>query len=503
MPRPTDNGRDIDVEDLIRQASSRVSLAHLLRKGKRDIALMSRPILESLIHQEVRRVVLKYRTSRVGVDPERIERESKRAIEALFRAPHGPIAPEAPDAPGDGELYQIPETPPPAQSFDGLPLEAGRGLDLGTENIRAAARRSDDGEIVHTLQRNVFLDLRLDAFARKILPKFNVDCFIRGERGFVLGDQAFELAHVFERPLRHPMKEGRISPDEPEALPIVGLLVERLLGRARQPGEICAYSLPADSLDADRNFIYHRGVLENVLGGLGYTPRLVLEGQAVVIAELKDRDFTGIGVSCGAGMFNVSVSFKGLPALSFSTLNGGDWVDRHVAQALGVPASTVRATKEGGMDLRKPKDRVEVAVAMYFRTLLQETLQAIKQRLNDAPEKPTFFAPVDLVFAGGAAQIGGFAEMVREEFDKIDFPAPVADIRLSQEPLTSVLEGCLHAALEEVRSLTQAPVLVAPSVLDRASVAAVRPADSEIRRRLGRAAGGFPISFNEGKKNAS
>ena len=503
MPRPSDNGRDIDVEGLIRQASSRVSLAHLLRKGKRDIALMSRPILEALIHQEVRRVVLKYRTSRAGLEPERIEQESKRAIEALFRAPHGPIAPEAEGAPDDGELYPIPETAPPAQSFDGLPLEAGRGLDLGTENARAAARRSDDGETVHTLQRNVFLDLRLDAFARKVLPKFNVDCFIRGDRGFVLGDQAFELAHVFERETRHPMKEGRISPDEPEALPIVGLLVERLLGRARQPGEICAFSLPADSLDADRNFIYHRGVLENVLSGLGYAPRLVLEGQAVVIAELKDRDFTGIGVSCGAGMFNVSVSFKGLPALSFSTLHGGDWVDRHAAQALGVPASAVRAVKEGGMDLRKPKDRVEVAVAMYFRTLLQETLRTIKDRINEAADKPTFFQPVDVVFAGGVAQIGGFVEMVREEFDKLDFPAPVADIRLAREPLTTVLEGCLHAAIEETRGLSQAQVTIAPNVLDRAAVAAVRPADTEIRRRLGRGAGGFPISFNEGKKNAS
>ncbi len=501
MTRPTDNGREIDVEHLIRQASSRVSLAHLLRKGKRNIALMSRPILESLIHQEVRRVVLKYRDSRVGIDPERIERESKRAIEALFRAPHGAVEPDA--GPDDAELYEIPETAPPAMSFDGVALESGRGLDLGTENVRAAARRKDDGEIVHTLQRNVFLDLRLDAFARKVLPKFNVDCFVRGDRGFVLGDQAFELAHVFERPMRHPMKEGRISPDEPEALPIVGLLVERLLGKARHPGELCAFSLPADSVDADRNFIYHRGVLESVLRGLGYTPRLVHEGQAVVIAELKERDFTGIGVSCGAGMFNVSVSFKGLPALSFSTVNGGDWVDRHVAQALGVPASVVRTAKEGGMDLRTPKDRVEVAVAMYFRTLLQETLATIKQRLNDAQDKPTFFTPVDLVFAGGVAQIGGFVEIVREEFDKLDFPAPVADIRLAREPLTTVLEGCLHAAVEETRAQGEAQVTIAPSVLDRASIGEVQASDPEIRRRLARGPGGFPISFNEGKKNAS
>lgn len=490
MERPSEHsGRDIDVDDLIRQASSRVSLAHLLKKGKRNIELMSRPILEQLIHQEVRKVVLKYKLSRVGIGAERIEWESRRAIEALFRAPHGAIAPEAPGSEdGDEEVYQIADPSPPAASFEGLPLEAGRALDLGSVNARAAARRSDDGEVVHTMQRNVFIDLRMDAFARKVLPKFNVDCFVRGERGFVLGDPAFELAHVFERELRHPMKDGRISPHEPEGLPILSLLVERLLGKARVPGEICAFSMPADSLDVDRDFIYHRGVIESVLRGLGYAPRAVPEGHAVVIAELKERDYTGIGVSCGAGMFNVAVSFKGLSGLSFSTLNGGDWVDHHVAQALGVSEPVVRSVKEGGMDLRKPKDRVEVAVAMYFRTLLQETLDTIKRRLNEASEKPSFLDPVDLVFAGGVAQVGGFVELVREEFDKLDFPVPVAEIRLAREPLTTAVEGCLHAAIEETRALKDVPVTVAPSVLERASVGEIQAADPEIRRRLSRRA---------------
>lgn len=488
--------RDIDVDDLIRQASSKVSVVHLLKKGKRNIELMSRPILEQLIHQEVRRVVLRHKLSKAGLGAEEIEAESRRAIEALFRAPHGPVAPDAPGAAeSDEDLYEIAELSGPAASFEGLPLLPGRALDLGSVNARAAARRSDDGELVHTFQRNVFLDLRLDAFARKLLPKFNVDCFIRGERGYVLGDAAYELAHVFERELRHPMKEGRISPQEPEGLPIVGLLIERLLGRASRPGEICAFSLPADSVDVDRNFIYHRGVVENVLRGLGYTPRAVPEGHAVVIAELKENDFTGIGVSCGAGMFNVSVSFKGLSGLAFSTRDGGDWVDQHVAKALGLPLQAVREVKEGGMDLRKPKDRVEVAVAMYFRTLLQETLQSIKTRLNEAAEKPTFYAPVDIVFAGGVAQIGGFADVVREEFDKLDFPVPVDEIRLARDPLTTAVEGCLHAAIEE----SQVQADVAPSVLERAAVGTTQPADMEVRRRLGR----FPNSLNETRKNAS
>src|SRR6185503_18251305 len=144
----------------------------------------------------------------------------------------------------------------------------------------------------------------------------------------------------------------------------LSLLVKQVLGRARHDGEICVYSVPADPVEADRNFIYHRGALESALKSLGYAPRPMVESHLIVSPELRDQDYTGIGVSCGAGMFNVGVVYKGLPALSFSTARGGDWVDDSVANALGMPADEVRRVKEA-MDLRDPQGRVEGAVAIY------------------------------------------------------------------------------------------------------------------------------------------
>ena len=41
---------------------------------------------------------------------------------------------------------------------------------------------------------------------------------------------------------------------------------------------------------------------------------------------------------------------------------------------------------------------------------------------------------------------GGFIEVFREEFAKIDFPIPIGRIFRSEEALTSVSKGCLVAA---------------------------------------------------------
>jgi len=42
--------------------------------------------------------------------------------------------------------------------------------------------------------------------------------------------------------------------------------------------------------------------------------------------------------------------------------------------------------------------------------------------------------------------VGGFIEVFRDEFAKIDFPIPVGRIFRSEEALTAVAKGCLVAA---------------------------------------------------------
>jgi hypothetical protein len=332
---------------------------------------------------------------------------------------------------------------------DNVRMLPGVGIDVGTTNICASRVGESKDQIFFNLQRNAFLDVRTDPYTRKMLLKLGIDHIRIKDRMYVLGNPAFELANIFERNTRRPMKDGLISPQEEEALQIVSLLMGHVLDLPLEEDEICCYSVPADPIDADRNVIYHSGSLDVALRKLNYKPRPVVEGHAVVLAEMADVNYTGIGISGGGGMFNVCVAYSGMPALTFSTSRGGDWIDNNVSEAVGIPSTEAAGIKESGVNLAAPNGRVEEAIVIYYRNLINYTLTTIKEKFARAADMPTFNSPVPLVCAGGTSCIQGFIEVFEEELEKIDFPIPVSGVRLARDPLHTVSHGCLVAALQE------------------------------------------------------
>ncbi len=328
-------------------------------------------------------------------------------------------------------------------------LELGRGLDVGTANLVSAAQ-DVEGNVTIKIQRNAFIDIETDDYTRNMLTKLNVQYVVLNGRMVVVGDPAFELANIFNRETRRPMSDGVISPNEQDALPIEKLLLENLLGTPTVEGENCYFSIPADPIDAEFNVIYHKGLFSSLLKQLGYTPKPLLEGHAVVSSELAEDDFTGIGISCGGGMFNICVSYKSIPALTFSTSRGGDWIDTNVAQVLGIKKSRATAIKEKGVNILHPRNREEEAVEIYYRNLISYTLENIKRRFESSNGMPSFPDPIEIVCAGGTSMIGGFIDVFKDEFKSINFPIEVKNIRMAEDPLFSVSKGCLVAALSDL-----------------------------------------------------
>jgi len=324
----------------------------------------------------------------------------------------------------------------------------GKGLDVGTANL-VCAEENDDGEITIRAQRNAFIDVKADAYAKKMLTDMNVQYVVHGGNMCILGESAFEMANILNKNTRRPMRNGVISNNEVDALPMIKLIVEHVVGKPKVENEVVYFSVPGDPIDADMNIIYHKGIFEGVLRKLGYMPKAMQEGHSVVFSELADQDFTGIGISCGGGMFNVSVSYRAMPALTFSTTRGGDWIDQNVAQVCGIKQSKATLVKERGVDMTNPKDREEEAVVIYYRNLINYTLTNIKHRFETGEGMPNFPDPIDIVCAGGTSLIGGFAEVFQDEFDNIDFPIEVKSIRRAEDPLNSIAKGCLVAALNE------------------------------------------------------
>jgi hypothetical protein len=468
---PARRHRVIDTNGLIQQASVKVSFRSLLQMKKAAVHLLSRDKIDALINRAVKNIVDRYRivdTSSLPVSQERIEAEAREEFDSLLAQ----YLRSAQDGNATASPFEVVDgNPRPDVDFEKMQLEAGRGLHVGTVNLVAAARAMVGGDFIYTRQRNSFLDVLADPTTRKLMKQLGLGYISQGDEGFIVGNAAVVLGRMFGKTPRRPMKHGALSPGEPVALFILSLLLKQILGFPRHEGEICVYSIPADPVDADRNFIYHRGALESTLKSLGYTPRPMVESHLIVSSELKDQDYTGIGVSCGAGMFNVGIAYKGLPAVSFSTLRGGDWVDESVAGALGIPPEEVCRIKEGGMDLRSPKGRIEGAIAIYYRHLLHYTLEVMKQRMGEANNLPAFGRPIPIVCAGGASMIPGFLELFKDEIEKARIPIRIDFLRLAQDPLRAVATGCLQAAIEEHRAQDEAPNQTAPAVLERAAVA--------------------------------
>jgi len=326
-------------------------------------------------------------------------------------------------------------------------LSIGKGLDVGTANLLSAVQRKS-GDVVVRRERNMFLEIPSDLRRnRSMLTQLNVPYVSYRDRLFVLGDSSFSLANMFGREVRRPMQDGFLSPAERDAIPMLRFIVERLLGPRSADNEPCYFSVPAPSIDRDNDTIYHQGVVEGLLKKLGYKPQSINEGHAVVYAELAEADFTGIGISCGGGMFNVCVAYKTIPAVTFSVSRGGDWIDNHVAKVMGIPRTRATDLKETpGVNLKEPRNREEEAVVLYYRNLIEYVLRNLAERFRLAHDVPSFTHPVEIVVAGGTSLVGGFVEVFAEELKQVEFPLKVSGIRRAEDPLTSVARGCLIAA---------------------------------------------------------
>ena len=325
-------------------------------------------------------------------------------------------------------------------------LLVGRGLDVGTANILSAVQ-DEEGNVHVRRERNAFIEIpATSGGGHETLTRLKVPFVSHRDRLFVLGDVSFELANMFGREVRRPMQDGFLAPGEQDAIPIMRFLLERLLGRPQVENEPVHFCIPAPSIDQENDTVYHEGIVAGVLNKLGFAPKSMNEGHAVVYSELADTGFTGIGISCGGGMFNVCISYKTIPAITFSVARGGDWIDDHVAKVMGIQRVRATAIKEGGIDLMDPQSREEDAIILYYRNLISYVLKNLKQRFQLARDVPQFTDPVEIVCAGGTSLVKGFVQVFAEELQRVEFPFPVASVRRAEDPMTSVVRGTLIAA---------------------------------------------------------
>ncbi len=64
-------------------------------------------------------------------------------------------------------------------------------------------------------------------------------------------------------------------------------IIEKLVGRADAPGQRICFSLPAPAMGVEKPITYHELLCRQMLAELGYDPKPIGEGLAVVFGELQ------------------------------------------------------------------------------------------------------------------------------------------------------------------------------------------------------------------------
>jgi hypothetical protein len=340
-----------------------------------------------------------------------------------------------------------------------------KGLDVGTSYVVLASDNS--GPVSFTSDDNAdftsYKEFR-DAFYRikpttpvatKMIEKgLQGKVFVKDTDGafIILGQDAIEKAIERNESAKRPMFRGVVSPKEKEAKRVLAYILKEVCGDAVEPGEklvFCVPAQPVDQEDDEFDVGYHEDVVKAVLAEQGYNARAINEAEALCYSELENDDYTGVALSCGAGMVNCCVMLNGEPTVMFSTTKSGDWIDRMAAIATGEPDSVVQAEKENGefvIGQTDDSNPVLAAVSSYYERLIDYTTKNLAAAMAGHKLLPKFKNPLPVVIAGGTSQAAGFVELFATKLEENEFPLPVREVRHAADPLHAVARGCLVAA---------------------------------------------------------
>lgn len=327
--------------------------------------------------------------------------------------------------------------------------QAVKGLDLGTSRIVLSAL---NGQKVNFIpQLNAFVEIPHTKMTERMLEQ--EDILHRVERGhiYAFGNRADEFAKFLNGDSRRPMQNGILNPAEPKNLEMVELLLQHLCGEAESGEKLC-FSVPSPPPGRESDLIFHERSVQSILERLGYQTQSVNEGLAIVYSELKDANFTGIGMSFGGGMCNICVAYLGLPVLTVATTRAGDYIDQSAASVTGETPTTVRWHKENSRESGFSLDRadgnaIDRALSVYYADVMEAAAAALQAAMAQSKRLPRFTHAIPIVCAGGTTLAGEFLPRLRSVIAKAELPVEIGSIHAAKDPINATAKGALVGAM--------------------------------------------------------
>lgn len=319
-----------------------------------------------------------------------------------------------------------------------------KGLDLGTSRIVLATLNGE--EVDFSPQLNAFVDIPYSKMTEQMLSREHILHQVDDDHIYVYGNRADEFAKFLDGDTRHPMQGGLLNPTDQECADdrtaARATVRQGVGGREAVPqlAECTARSRLGPHLP---RALGARHLRETWLSGEGDQRRA-----GCCLFRLKDANFTGIGMSFGAGMCNMCVAYLGLPVLSVATTRAGDYIDHSAASVTGETPTTVRLHKENGFTLdgmtNGPIDR---ALCVYYADVIETAVEALQNAMAELKKLPNFHRPIPLVCAGGTAMARDFLPRLQAMIGEAELPVRISDVYLAKDPLNATAKGALVGAM--------------------------------------------------------
>jgi len=334
-------------------------------------------------------------------------------------------------------------------------LKPGAGCDVGTSNI-VVARQKTDGTFVNRFHRDMLYPLDASEEAGDLLERSDYLYVTSGENHFVVGEDALKLVNAIGKgEVVRPMKDGILNPSLQESSELLFYVIKAVVGDPIVENEPIRFSVPANPVDSDLDNLFHQMILSNFFKKMGYDPRPVNEAMCICYdcnpkmkpaEDGKDIPLSGICCSCGGGMWNLALAYKGLSLVEFSCTKSGDHLDEQVAKVTGMSKNKVIRIKERLLDLDNVdmEDRVQAALSIYYDELLDRMVHHICNQFKEKSSEMD--GEIEVVVAGGTSMAPGFTKRLENAFSRVDMPFDIYAYRHSETPFYSVSQGaCLRA----------------------------------------------------------
>jgi hypothetical protein len=328
---------------------------------------------------------------------------------------------------------------------------SNKGLDIGT-NMLVAASLDDNNKPMFKMERDAYYKIVPKSEVNKnsirmSLEKRGSNFIIDGNDFIVVGNDALEIAIERNDIAMRPMQKGIISPKEKDAMPMLKLMLDTLLGKGNN-GDKVIYSVPAKPIDGVFDIVYHTEIMGMFLSELGYQSFPINESFAIALSELLDDGLTGICLSWGAGLVNVCVLHQGDPLVEFSITRSGDYIDYSVGNALDISPSLVQLEKESGVDLfSSTNNEIIEAVRVYYLSVIKYVLENISyELLHRKKSLPIFRESVPIIVSGGLTLAKGFTAQIKQVLSDVELPMKISDVIRAEDPMRCVANGALLAA---------------------------------------------------------